>query len=783
MDPRYSKQTLQPLVRPFKLNNLEGTGYHESQTGNEIVNLSTHHLTKAENDLLERGLKFVPSPDNMTHSPLLKAASDFGRRMKLIKFFHYKKRIAENFTLKSNWEPPDKNIPKDILKPLSEMINEIRNLPTPKAKPNLELQERNAIKSLQNDDSIVIKKADKGSATVIMDKTDYIFECTRQLANGFHYEKIDTSRQAETAEKITEILKEMNTKELISNKQLMYLKPPPNPRPRRFYTLPKIHKPIQSWTKPQKIPPGRPIISNCKSETEKVAEYIDAYLKTKSTQHPAYIKNTQDFVSKIKNITIPPNALLVTLDVESMYTNINNIDGIKAVDEIFDDEKESELYPYIRKLLQITLENNDFEFNGDTYLQRSGVSMGIRFAPSFADIFMAKWEHDAFEKSPDKPHFYCRFLDDIFMIWTHSIDKLNKLLAILNNHHPSIKLKATIHETEVDFLDTTIYKPNPDSTRLFTKVYFKPTDTHALLHKKSFHPKSTFKGIVKSQIIRFKSICSTNADFNHSWNTLYKALRKRNYSKRWLREIRSKVLYEIECNERAGLDQAIPGNSQWGQVQCEKRHECETCTSSLMCHNIKSLQTDHVYPINGTLGCQSNNVVYLIDCKLCGAQYVGQTKRKLHTRFLEHRRALLLWDDSYAVVKHFMEEHPQHHLRADNLPISVIGIEQIPTLDSEEKNLQKRIERENFWIDTLVTWHPFGMNEDRMKWGEKIKRKSSPAIPFIVPFCNTGKQAGQIAKTYYNAIQNEYEHIYTHKPVIAYRKHRSLHNLLVSSTL
>ena len=575
----------------------------------------------------------------------------------------------------------------------------------------------------------------------------------------------------------------MNQQSLISDKQLEYLEPPANPRPRRFYTLPKIHKPQESWTVSSVIPPGRPIVSICNSETEKIAEYIESFLKTKATDHPSYIKDTQDFISKIKNISIPENALLITLDVENMYTNINHTDGIEAVLEAFGDSENDDLLPFIKQLLQVILENNDFEFNSKTYLQKSGVSMGIRFAPSFANIFMAKWENDALQKYPLSPLFFGRFLDDIFLIWTHGIAKFHEFLQVLNDHHPTINLKATISETEVNFLDTTVFKPYPSSETLYTRVYFKPTDTHALLNKSSFHPKSVFKGIIKSQIKRFKMISTTNSDFRNSWSILHQALRKRNYSKRWLRKVYYDSLGEIESNERAGLEASIPGHSKWGFVQCALRYACLTCKASQRCQNFESSHTENFYPIQGRLWCKSTNLIYLLTCKICYMQYVGQTARQLRTRFLEHRRALINFDESYAITKHFLEEHPRECVDPEDIPFTVVGIEEIPDQGSKEKNLKKRLERELFWIDTLVTFRPCGLNDDKWNWIEKRERRDLPAIPFIVPYCQTGARAGQIAKTHFNKIKTEYEWVYIHKPITAFSRHKNLRDLLVSTKL
>lgn len=57
--------------------------------------------------------------------------------------------------------------------------------------------------------------------------------------------------------------------------------------------------------------------------------------------------------------------------------------------------------------------------------------------------------------------------------------------------------------------------------------FFKPKDTHALLHKLSYHAPHRFRGIVKSQILRFYRICNREVDFHEATTTLFKSLKKK----------------------------------------------------------------------------------------------------------------------------------------------------------------------------------------------------------------------------------------------------------------
>ena len=95
--------------------------------------------------------------------------------------------------------------------------------------------------------------------------------------------------------------------------------------------LPKIHKiQIDLNEDLQTIEdcPGRPVISSSGCHTEKISAYVDQHIKPLGQSLPSYIKDSFDFVRKILDIRkVPVNSILITLDVRSLYTNIDNIGG------------------------------------------------------------------------------------------------------------------------------------------------------------------------------------------------------------------------------------------------------------------------------------------------------------------------------------------------------------------------------------------------------------------------------------------------------------------------
>ena len=126
----------------------------------------------------------------------------------------------------------------------------------------------------------------------------------------------------------------------------------------KLYCLPKRHKHLSAV-------PGRPVISNCGTTTEKAVEYLDYMLKPIMQESWSYIKYSGDFPKKIKNIgKIPERTILVTADVIALSPSISHGARLEALQKILS-ERDSCKVPTegIVRMAEFVLKNNFFEFN------------------------------------------------------------------------------------------------------------------------------------------------------------------------------------------------------------------------------------------------------------------------------------------------------------------------------------------------------------------------------------------------------------------------------------
>jgi len=518
------------------------------------------------------GLTFIPRNQEVLESEVKSDIDHLIRKLKLTDYFDNRpgKEIPEDerrFTEKSDWTPAPnalrpacRKVISDIIKQISDIVKDKRTInkrnerciKIPGVRDNLHPNLRLALKHLKANKEIIIKPADKGGAVVVMERDLYIKEALRQLTNTFYYRELDYPIFIGNVKKLNDVLRKMYNEGFINRKQFLYLEAKETHKLRYFYLLPKVHKDREKWPTPN-MPEGRPIVADCGSESYRISEYIDHFLRPVSNSHESYLKDTFDFIHKIRDKPIDKDWLMVTGDVSALYTNMKIDLMLQTVREAFASNPVSNRPDeYILQLLEITLRGNDFEFNGRTFLQIVGTAMGKRYAPNLANLYLKKFDQEAKYTFRIKPEYYFRFLDDVHFLWPGDRDSLKEYGIFLNNLIPGITVTLVVRDVITEFLDTRIMKHcREDNTWVLnTMVYFKPTDTHQLLHVRSAHPKHTCKGIIKSQFIRFKRLCSNKTDFDDASRVLWRTLKHRGYNHTQYRDLKNEIWHGYDCSRR-----------------------------------------------------------------------------------------------------------------------------------------------------------------------------------------------------------------------------------------
>lgn len=664
----------------------------KSSGQDNIINLSCYDLSIEERSVLSRGLNFCPATGGYSEFQLVKDLHNFERNMRLREYF-YDRSSAHNTDSSSlpsykHWTPPSQRdkcldlyiraVQRDVMQAYKERTPLHRNLTD---------REQQAIESLASRNDIIIKPADKGGAIVVMDRSKYISEGHRQLSDASYYKRQDHDPTNEFKDIVRDTLTA-----LFNDKEMSYgtLKSliPLSPVAGRFYLLPKIHK---------RDNPGRPIISGIGTVTENLSRYVDSLINTIPSSFSSYIKDTNHFLSDIVDLQVPQNSFLVTLDVTSLYTNIPHSDGIEAVICAYNDcdANKPVSASTLATLLKLILELNNFEFDGTHYVQVSGTSMGTRIGPNYANIFMGLLENKFLANCEYKPFYYKRFIDDIFLIWHHSESQLLSFIADLNNAHPAISFSHSYSPVNISFLDVMVTLRNG---KLITNLYRKPTDRQQYLHFSSSHVKHNKTSIPYSQAVRFKRICSDSSEFSRHCEQLRSALEKQSYPASIITDAikraeeldrsdllstnkrpkdcsrtnlilthaasapnvnhilkkhfniliqserlkgifteQPRVVYRRSRNLRDLLTSSKTTCSHHEGCHPCNKPRCKVCAHMTTSKTVSSTSSSFSLKINGNYTCDSINVIYLLECSTCGAQYIGQTETSFRIRFNNHR--------------------------------------------------------------------------------------------------------------------------------------------------
>ena len=139
-------------------------------------------MSDTEIKILETVLDYALIQNKVNQLELRQDFDEFSRKMH--HKWYFRNEATEDFSetpsfrCKSSWKPPQGNASLELF--LSQIERELFEIPKKRlGYSNFSKEEWECMRSLANDRSIVIKKADQGSCVVVWDREDYIAEAEK----------------------------------------------------------------------------------------------------------------------------------------------------------------------------------------------------------------------------------------------------------------------------------------------------------------------------------------------------------------------------------------------------------------------------------------------------------------------------------------------------------------------------------------------------------------------------------------------------------------------------
>ena len=492
------------------------------------------------------------------------------------------------------------------------------------------------LRNLKQNKEIKVCKYDKGNGTVVMD-SDIYYEKLDAIVGTDKFCEIPVPESANHHP----VIKVENSLQYYLNR---YIKThvedsifsrilPSGSRPGALYGLAKVHK--------ANIP-LRPVISMTGTAQYHLAKYLDDVIKP-SIPATFMLSSTSDFISRIRDCTIPANHCFVSYDVVSLFTNVPLQEVIDiACDYVY--HRHSETKPkyeekHFRKLLCFATQGI-FLYKDKLYKQTDGVAMGSPLAPTLANLFLGHLEQEWINDS-SSPLIYLRYVDDIFCVFDARNDKHLEFMQFLNTRHPNLTFTCETGPTKLPFLDVMLEMNN--GMPIFS-VFRKETYTGLLLNFTSYCPLAWKKGLVKCLLTRAVRICSNSEMLNVEIEKLKKYFYANGYPKQWLdKVIRSFFQRQATLNSDRAQDNSIYLCLPYFGAISEKLKQQMLRFARQYSLDIRVLFKP--YKISNYFSLKTpvpqairSGVIYnfscLVDPSLC---YVGRTKRHLCSRVREHR--------------------------------------------------------------------------------------------------------------------------------------------------
>ena len=579
-----------------------------------IVNLSDMKLTNIQKDILCRGPHFG-IPQRAKGEPIL---CEFELLHRQLLQFTPRSKNAETFCRSSLEKVAYEYANKD---------DDIRSF-------SLDREHMKILKELRKNGDVVITRPDKGRATVVMNKTDYVGKMMSILDDATKFRRLgpvgthDRTSTIETS--LNRFLAELRSAKEISDMVFESVKSTGATRP-RMYGLPKIHKVGN---------PLRPILSMIGSPQYTVSKWLCEFLEPVVRMFNTHcVRDTFAFIDLLKEKNVRSNGYMCSFDVVSLFTNVPLEETIDiCADALYRNSENTALTlseSSFRKLMNMVTSEVEFSFDEIMYCQVDGVAMGSPLGPVLANIFVGHCE----SRVPRTvwPSVYCRFVDDSFA-WFEEREHSGRLLGILNDIHPALKFTCEHEENgQLPFLDALVMKTDD---QVETTVYRKPTFTGLYITWDSYCATKYKVNLVKNLVHRAKRIC-LQSRLGNELTTLRSIFEKNGYPVDLLTRLikpGGDPQNKMDIGpKRCPIYLRLPWKGQWSSSMARTIMSVVRSTYYAVSLNVV-YSTAHAFNLKKDVlpSQQKSNVIYEFECRSCGSRYVGRTSQRLSMRIRQH---------------------------------------------------------------------------------------------------------------------------------------------------
>ena len=498
-------------------------------SNNGFTDLSTARLPAAIVKMLGYGIKHIPQSNQPLTSTILQPIIDrFSDKIAWRYYFEFLTEFDEERVYNPKFKLPPSpfseydNYPflHDHMKAFNkESLSMLTSIPSTTASCNYTV---NRIRNLSTTmPEITCIAADKNLGLVVLDTLHYHKLVMTHLDNRNNYTclgDLDTQQAfiAATVEEYYQLLSDLIIDELsLTEQEERFLQLRSKQLP-QFHILAKIHKaPLK----------GRPIVGATAWITTNASKYLDYKLQEYVDRFSSILDNTQDFVARWSSIQFNNTTeWLVSLDVESLYTNISLDSTFALLDT---------LNLPLANLFRLLSKFNYFTYNNQLYHQIDGIAMGSNCAVSIANIYMGTYIDLPLSSRHQVVSHYCRYIDDIALIFTGTETELNALHLDANQLHAGLTFTIVKDRESLDVLDVTFYY-TPDTPTLQYRTYQKPINRYLYIPYFSCHPPAVLRGFIIGELTRYKRNNSLPATLHAIEKDFYIRLLARGYPKRFL---------------------------------------------------------------------------------------------------------------------------------------------------------------------------------------------------------------------------------------------------------